>query len=70
MTTRSFLSGDWEVFESWIEEKVGGDFAWKIRPRDTLPNRRLVAESITKTMKQNAGRFPHSGNFFLELEED
>ncbi len=69
MAEKDFLSGNWADFESWIKIKVGGDITWKIRPRDTIVNRRAVAESVVKTIENNGGRFPTSGNIFLELED-
>ena len=61
------LSGDWEEFESWIREQVGGDFIWKIRPLDIKANRQAVMESILSTIKENNGTFPPKGNVFIEL---
>lgn len=70
MTNKNFFLESWENFEYWIKEKVGGEISWKIRPRDTRLNRQLVAESIFETIEKNDGRFPPSGNLFLELEDD
>ena len=70
MVEKDFLAGDWKDFESWIKAKVGAEVSWKIRPRDTMVNREVVAESIIETIEQNGGRFPPLGNLFLELEDD
>ncbi len=70
MKERDSFEESWEDFESWIKAKVGGEISWKIRPRDTMTNRQLIAESIIETLEQNGGRFPPSGNLFLELEDD
>jgi len=70
MKDTNFLPESWEAFESWIKAKVGGEISWKIRPRDTMINRQVVAESIIETIEKNGGAFPSSGNLFLELEDD
>jgi len=70
MANKNFLSGTWQDFETWIEEKVGGEISWKVRPKDTKVNRMIVAESILETLERNHGEFPPSGNLFLELERD
>jgi len=70
MTDKDIFPESWEDFESWIKAKVGGEISWKIRPRDTRGNRQVVAESIIETIEKNDGRFPPSGNLFLELEDD
>ncbi|MCK5551643.1 MAG: hypothetical protein KAJ09_00770 [Deltaproteobacteria bacterium] len=70
MEDKDFLSGSWEDFETWIKAKVGGEISWKIRPRDTRVNRQVVAKSIIETLERNRGRFPPSGNLFLELERN
>ena len=70
MPDENFLSGPWEKFESWIEAKVGGEFSWKVRPRDTKVNRMVVAKSVIETIERNDGRFPRSGNIFLQPERD
>lgn len=70
MTNGNFLSKTWEDFEAWIEEKVGGEISWKVRPKDTKVNRMIVAESILKTLERNSGEFPPSGNAFIEVARD
>jgi len=67
---RHFIRGSWDDFESWIKEKVGGEFSWKVRPRDTKVNRMAVAQSIIEAMERSGGTFPSSGNVFLERETD
>jgi len=69
MTQIDALPEKWEDFESWIRSKVGGPFLWKIRPRDTKLNRKVVAESILETIEEHGGEFPPSGNLFLELDD-
>lgn len=39
-------------------------------PRDTRVNRMVGAESILQALDRNTGKFPSSGNLFLELEKD
>ncbi len=67
MTDEEILSGDWEKFETWIREQVGGNFVWKIRPLDIKTNRQAVMESILRTIKENDGIFPPKGDVFIEL---
>ncbi|MCK5256008.1 MAG: hypothetical protein KAQ81_08305 [Deltaproteobacteria bacterium] len=67
MTDEEILSGDWEKFETWIREQVGGNFVWKIRPLDIKANRQAVMESILRTIKENDGIFPPKGDTFIEL---
>ena len=67
MPDEKILSGDWEEFESWIREQVGGGFIWKIRPLDIKANRQAVIESILRTIKENNGIFPPKGDVFIEL---
>ncbi|NIM99306.1 MAG: hypothetical protein GTO24_14880 [candidate division Zixibacteria bacterium] len=70
MKERDSFEESWEDFESWIKATVGGEISWKIRPRDTMTNRQLIAESIIETIQENGGKFPPSGNLFLEFEDD
>ena len=59
MTDEEILSGDWEKFEAWIREQVGGGFIWKIRPLDIKANRQAVIESILRTTTvQNNPKLP------------
>jgi hypothetical protein len=67
MTERNFLAKNWEDFEAWIEEKVGGEISWKVKPMDTKVNRMIVAMSILDTLDRNDGEFPSSGNPFIEV---
>lgn len=67
MADEDVLSGNWEEFEAWIREQVGGDFIWKVRPFDKKTNRQTVMESILRTIKENDGKFPPKGNLFIEL---
>ena len=68
MKTGNFLSKEWKDFEAWIKAKVGSEISWKKRPKDTKVNRMIVAMSILKTLEQNGGKFPPSGNAFIELK--
>ena len=52
MPDEKILSGDWEKFEVWIREQVGGDFIWRIKPFDKKANRQTVMESILSTIKK------------------
>jgi hypothetical protein len=70
MEDQDFLSGSWEDFETWIKAKVGGEISWKIRPRDTRVNRRWWPRASSRPLERNRGRFPPSGNLFLELERN
>ncbi len=70
MAQGNFLTKNWEDFETWIEEKVGGEISWKVKPRDTRVNRMIVAMSILETLDRNDGEFPPSGNAFIELSRE
>ena len=67
MAERNFLAKNWEDFEAWIEEKIEGEISWKVKPRDTKVNRMIVAMSILDTIERNGGKFPPSGNPFIEV---
>lgn len=67
MASGNFLGKDWEHFETWIREKVGGEISWKLRPRDTKVNRMVVAMSILRSLEQNGGEFPSSGDAFIKI---
>jgi hypothetical protein len=67
MGERNFLAKNWEDFEAWIEEKIGGEISWRVKPMDTKVNRMIVAMSILDTLDRNAGEFPPSGNPFIEV---
>ncbi len=70
MAERNFLAKNWEDFEAWIEEKIGGEISWKVKPRDTKVNRMIVAMSVLETIERNDGEFPPSGNAFIEVSRD
>jgi hypothetical protein len=70
MSEETHITGSWQHFEAWIKDKVGGDFYWKVRPRDTETNRMIVADSVVDVIDKNNGNFPPSGNTFIEPEEN
>lgn len=47
-----YLYGAWEEFEEWIREKIGLDFRWCVRPRDTVTNREMVANLILNDIER------------------
>jgi hypothetical protein len=67
--TEKILDCSWERFEEIILEKIGSDFTWRIRPRDTEENRQAVMESILSIMTESNGTFPAKGNAFIEPYE-
>ena len=58
----------WTAFESWIRSRLGSDFKWGARPRDTRENRQMVADSILESIEKNGGTFPQR-NAFIERQE-
>jgi len=60
-----YLTGTWEEFEAWIQDTIGSDFCWRIRPQDTRANREMVADLIRSGMERNKGVFPQN-NAFIE----
>ncbi len=66
MTDEAVLSGDWEKFEDWIREKIGGDFVWRIKPFDKESNRQAVMESIIRVIKEKDGKYPPKVTAFVE----
>jgi hypothetical protein len=65
INVEAYLEGSWEEFETWIREKAGSDFRWKVRPKDTRSNREMVAEFILADIRRRNGGFP-VGNAFIE----
>lgn len=65
MDMSELLTGNREEFDAWIRDTIGGDFRWKIRPRDTPSNRMMVAELISSDIESGGGVFPGS-NAFIE----
>ena len=63
------LDGTWQDFERWIERTVGSRFRWKVRPMDTVENRRTVASLVQELMDKNKGNLPEQ-NAFIELVRD
>ncbi len=62
------FDGKWKEFEAWIRNAIGGDFTWKVRPRDNVANRKMVANVIEETIKDNNGKFPASNSFIERLD--
>ena len=60
-----YLTGTRKEFEAWIWETIGGNFRWKVCPRDTPSNRRMVADLILSDMENHDGVFGGS-NVFIE----
>jgi hypothetical protein len=63
------LTGVWRDFESWIRRAIGGDFTWKVRPRDNPENRQMVADSIAESARGKAGAFPQRNAFIERVKE-
>lgn len=63
-----FLVGSWSDFEAWIRSTIGGDFIWKVRPRDSAKNRQMVADSIIEAVSNNGGSFPERNAFLERIE--
>ena len=51
-------TGTWEEFEAWIRTTIGGDFRGKIRPRDNIANREMVAELTSDEILVGQRHFP------------
>jgi hypothetical protein len=60
-----YLEGSWEEFEAWIRETIGTDFHWRIRPQDSVSNRKMIADLILDEIKRNNGEFP-GGDTFIQ----
>ncbi len=58
-----YLEGTWEEFEAWIREKIGSDFRWRIRPQDTISNRKMIADLVLDEIRRNNGGFPEGDTF-------
>ena len=59
------IEGD---FEFWIRSRLGSEFRWSARPRDTRENRQMVADSIVDSIEKNNGSFPQRNAFIERLE--
>ncbi len=59
------IEGTWAEFEVWITDTIESDFRWRIRPRDTVENREMVASLILNDIKRGDGIFPEK-NAFIE----
>ena len=57
------MTGSREEFEAWIRDTIGDDFRWKIRPRDTPSNRKMIADLILSDIENGGGVFPGSNAF-------
>ncbi len=64
---KSLLEGTWQEFEALIRDTIGSDFCWRIRPQDTLSNRKMIVSLILKDINRNNGVFPER-NAFIEKE--
>ena len=62
-----YLTGSWQEFEAWIRTTIGGDFRWKIRPRDDVANREMVVDRIKDAMTRNDGTFPEKNSFIERI---
>ena len=60
------LEGSWEEFEEWIKETIGSEFRWRIRPLDTVSNRKMIADLVLDEIKKNNGKFPE-GDTFIQI---
>lgn len=56
----------WEQFEEIIRKAIDSDFAWKIRPGDTVANRQAIMESIERMLREHNGSFLEGGDMFIE----
>lgn len=59
------LTGSREECEAWIRDTIGRNFRWRVRPRDTPENRKMVADLILSEIENGGGVFPGS-NAFIE----
>ena len=57
------FTGSWEVFEAWVRQTIGGEFAWKLLWRDTPTHRQMIVDSIRTAMAANDGVFPTADTF-------
>ena len=55
----------WNEFERMTRERIGSDFTWRVRLRDTPINRVCIMESVLTAMVENYGAFPAEGNRFI-----
>ncbi|GBE03716.1 hypothetical protein BMS3Abin09_00634 [bacterium BMS3Abin09] len=61
------IEGTWEEFEAWIRDAIGSDFRWRIRPRDSVSNRQMIADLIMDNIKRNNGKFPEGDTFIQKI---
>jgi len=59
------LVGTWREFEDWIKGTIEADFRWRVRPRDTRENRKMIVGLVLGDIERNNGAFP-DGNAFIE----
>ena len=64
----AYVTGTWEEFEAWIRKTIGGDFRWRIRPRDDASNREMVAQLIKDAIQRNDGVFPEKNSFIERVD--
>ncbi len=57
------LIGDRKGFETGIRDTIGGDFRYKVRPRDTPSKRKMIADLILSDMESNNGVFARNDVF-------
>ena len=66
MFKEKILECSWRQFEEMARERIGSDFAWRVRLQDTDVNRLAVMESILSAMIEHNCTFPERGNRFIE----
>ena len=59
------LDGSWEEFEQWSRDTIGSDFRWRIRPRDSAANRKMVVSLVLEDIERNGAVCPEK-NAFIE----
>ncbi len=55
---KKHLDATWQELQTWIKDAIGSDFRWRIRPRDTHSNRRMIVSLILNGIRRNNGVFP------------
>ena len=64
-----YENGTWDEFEAWIRRTIGSDFRWKIRPRDSISSRGMVAGLIKQAIERNNGTFPDANTFIERMKK-
>jgi hypothetical protein len=62
------FDGEWDSFEAWVRQVIGGDFTWKIHSRDTPELRQLITDSIRASMADNDGVFPDANDLLARVK--